>query len=257
MVHADQIKASGMGLNEDIFSQICDLLKQVKCIKTLRKIVNVTSDHINTQTYPQSVTPSDEQLDSLFKYIPTVVSPERVYRTRSAALTDNVDNELVVQLREELDSMDLYNQNSNKVRTQWLVDSDVTHTHTDLRNSQDMNNFPAIVRLRDRLNQLPECKGKLSGCIVNCYSVGSARLRPHSDNEPYINQESSICTFSLGDTREFGIFTNSHKNPQLLKTYSLESDSVFIMQPGSQAVTKHRVLPSRKGSSPNGVRYSI
>ena len=258
MAQCDQTKVSGLSNNDStLFNQISSLLQQITDLKTLRKIVSVTSDIINVNTFPQSAAPSNERLDSLFQYIPSPLTPQRPYNTRSVAQNSSSDDEFLSQLRLELDSMNLFCPESSKVKTKWLLENNVSHSHSDLRAAEEISKFPYISQLKERLNALPSCKGTLSGCIVNCYATGSARLRPHSDDEPYIDQSTSICTFSLGDTRDFGIFTKSHKNPRQLKTFSLESGSVFLMQPGSQAATKHKVLASGLGSTSSGVRYSI
>ena len=86
-----------------------------------------------------------------------------------------------------------------------------------------------ICKVRDMINNSPFCIGSMNGCIVNCFNHDSVRQRPHSDNEHYIDQTHSISTFSLGATREFGIYNLDHKEPKLLKSMSLQSNSVTFM----------------------------
>ena len=252
---ASEQKASGT-LNETLVAQVLSLIESTN-LRTLREVMKVTTNLINKATNPQSATPTTEQLDSLFKYIPSIVQsePARITRANSAVNSDSLNEDFVTALQHELDSLSLNQSHSYQVKTKWLLSPEISNSHRDLKNSEDISKFPNICKLRDTINKLPDCKGLLNGCIVNCFSPQSSRFRPHADDEPYIDQSTSICTFSLGQTRELGIFTKSHGDPQLLKKFPLESTSVHLMQPGSQACTKHKVMPSRESST--DVRYSI
>ena len=95
------------------------------------------------------------------------------------------------------------------------------------------------------------CDGDMNSCIINYYSNGSARTRPHADDESYIVQSSSICSFSIGSSRDIGIFNRDEK---LLQKYTLENGSLFIMRPGAQSNSKHQIL---SGKNCTGERYSI
>ncbi len=206
-------KASGQPDN-DILAQFNVLVDNADII-TLREIVKVTSNLINSKVYPRAKVPSKEELDDMFKICPNIFDTVGTgngssHNTRST--TQSVESDLT-HLQTELDSLGLCNsQNSNKVRTKWLIPAGTSTTHRDLQNAEDISHYPEICKLRDCINKLPDCQGTLDGCIVNCYQSTSSRLRPHSDDEPYIDQNCSIATFSLGGTREFGIFTKSHRS---------------------------------------------
>jgi alkylated DNA repair dioxygenase AlkB/lysophospholipase L1-like esterase len=160
---------------------------------------------------------------------------------------------LMTKLREELESLGLESRssNQNRVCTTWLLDGECK----DIKTRRPLADFHAINKLKDIINAHPLTKGTLNGCIVNCFRGSNARLRPHADDERYIDQTSSICTFSLGSTRDFKIFENKHKDPKCLKTFTLKEKSVSFMQPGSQSYTKHKVMPGPKES--DDIRYSI
>ena len=92
-----------------------------------------------------------------------------------------------------------------------------------------------------------------NSCIVNYYADGAARTRPHADDESYIDQSCPIACFSIGQTREIGIFDK--KDGQLVGKHALQSGSLLIMKPGAQANTKHQVLPVRSGQCSE--RFSV
>ena len=77
---------------------------------------------------------------------------------------------------------------------------------------------------------------------ANIYRSRSCRTKLHADDEIYINQDSSICIWSLMSERDFNIFDKKNTN-QPLKTFKLQHGSLMIMHPGSQSCTKHKVMP--------------
>ena len=245
----------------DIFS---DIIKDANC-DTLKEIIKVSTDMINKALNPISKAPDD--LDSLFKYIPNILNGQNSLEISTYLAQEHSDvpaelsNEQAFKqsLMKELDSfkLDTLFPDPNRVATQWLLDEHLTTApHRDLREHKKMSSYPCITALKNIINQHEECIGELNSCIVNCYRPSSSRFRPHSDDELYIDPESSICTFSVGATREFGIYEKKHRDPKLLKSFVLEDSSVFVMHPGSQKCTKHRVHPP-VANTDAGIRYSI
>ena len=167
---------------------------------TLREISKINSNMINTLVNPHSKTPNADQIDELFTYIPNIFTSDsgNSRLLRSNTQDPNIVSEtadFLEQLRLELDSLELdKSRNPYKVHTQWLLESNIQKTHRDLKNADDLGKFPNICKLRDRINTHEECKGSLNACIIICYQSVSSRFRPHSDDEPYINQDASICT---------------------------------------------------------------
>ena len=115
-----------------------------------------------------------------------------------------------------------------------------------------MAKFPAISDLCSNLSRFVG-DVDFNSCIVNYYADGTARTRPHSDDESYIVQECPIACFSIGSTRDIGIYDKS--NGQLVGKHTLESGSLLTMNPGAQANTKHQILSSNTDG--NSERYSL
>ena len=156
------------------------------------------------------------------------------------------------QLALELESLGLREKSGSpgrrKVASQWVV---VNPSQTNLP-SEDMDKFPQISRLMERIShQTGGCV--FNSCIVNFYADGAARTRPHADDESYIDQSSPIACFSVGQTREIGIFDK--KNGQLVGKHALQDGSLLVMNPGAQENTLHQVLPMKSGHC--GERFSI
>ena len=248
--------------DKDKIAKFLELVRDAD-ILTLREIAVINTNMINTLVNPHKKVPDADEMGNLFKLIPNLFASDPLDNTRttrsSSQQMSTQDSDFLKQVQLELDSLGLDNHlgNPEKVRTQWLLESNIQKTDKDLKHAEEMSKYPAICQLKNRINALSECKGGLNSCIVNCYQPEASRFRQHADDEPYINQDVSICTFSLGETRDFSIFTKSHRNAKLLKTYTLESESVFIMQPGSQASTKHKVMPNNNNNTASSIRYSI
>ena len=157
-------------------------------------------------------------------------------------------------LWEEIESLGLAERSKKQERviTQWITDE----PNSFLKSAIRTDNFPAISKLRDIVNEHEHTMGNMNGCIINCFKGNVARGRPHADDEPYIDQSSSICTLSLGAVREFKIFEKTHNNPKCLKTFTLNPQSMTFMQPGTQSYTKHKVMPGNNDDE-NKVRVSI
>ena len=242
-------------------------------ITILREIITITTNRINSLSYsPTNPPPEPEGLEKLLDYIPDIFS-----KKPSLDISSNLDTEKIIpdtpafldDLRKELDSLclDKKFKNSNKIATKWLLDRELEgkHPHSDLKSAGLLNEYPCIDKLRNLINEQEECVGHMNGCIVNRYRFSSAHNRPHADDESYVNHAASICTFSLGSQRDFGIYSKEH-SPKLLRTQTLKSGSVFIMQPGSQSCTKHKVFPlhdqlpplqDTDSDSAGDIRYSI
>ena len=249
------------GCDEEIINQYHQLISSANT-STLRKIITINSKLLSQLQLPSANRPVNNELDKLFSYIPNVfTSPSLEVSShnlvdKSTDVIDVDEDDFVDKLRIELDSMGLESKfkNHKKVATQWILQEPKCKKLPD---AHLMSKYGHISHLCEIINGRDECVGTMNGCIVNCYRTSTtSRLYPHSDDEQYIDQSSSICSFSLGASRDFKIFEKTHQNPVGIKTFSLNEKSVLIMQPGSQAVTKHKVLSS---SNPDqyGLRYSI
>ena len=183
-------------------------------------------------------------------------------------ISNNTDGsaKLFTDLLEELESFDLVSSVSNQVKTQWLNSTSATYTFGGKKHlPKAIDNYPAILYVLDMVNNFPSTVGKLDSCLVTCYSTSQRKLSLHSDNEPEIDQECSICTVSLGATRTIKFVPKRGNYMQLpCTTHELEHGSMFSMAPGCQSVLKHEVIKTTavRGESrfvPNkpNIRYSL
>ena len=100
----------------------------------------------------------------------------------------------------------------------------------------------------------------MNACLVSCMSSKECNLRHHSDDEPFIDQGSDICTVSIGSDQNFDFIrkTSGHhrkKDIPLTPEYSVLANhhSLNVIKDGCQSYLLHRVAPGSKG----GVRYSL
>ena len=83
------------------------------------------------------------------------------------------------RLRLDLDSLGLdQTYSASKVRTKLLLNPRTDTKHAHLKNAGDIDSVPAICQLRDKIINLSQCQGTMTGCIVNCYRDNGARTRP-------------------------------------------------------------------------------
>ena len=261
-------KSSGLSpaIDANIVNNFNSLTKDAN-IETLQHLISCANLRIISLTNSSKPVVTSAQLDSLFDYVPDLFDSVKTNAAGALLVEGQVsdptasEQDFLSSLQDELDSLNLKSENTDqKVTTKWLMDpstADNIHSLWHRGSPGNISQYPCICKVRDMINSLPQCVGTMNGFILNCFNNSSVRQRPHSDNEHYTDQSSSICTFSLGATRNFGIYTNDHKNPELLKTIELQSNSVSFMHPGSQSITKHRILPVDANSGTPGLRYSI
>ena len=82
----------------------------------------------------------------------------------------------------------------------------------------------------------------MNAYVLTYYPPGVARKTPHSDDESYLNPTSSLCAFTVGGDREFGLYNKKYAISNPKKSYILSEKSLMIMHPGSQNTTKHLVM---------------
>lgn len=247
--------ADGTPTSPDISRQIISLLNNSDD-KTLKEVMCHCQNVLNSRKKPRSVSLLDRQ----FSVLPNVLSVCNEPTTSNVAGTllssprqdEPAGPDFLEKLTEELESLNLREKSgvpgNRKVASQWVISNP---QQTNLP-SEDMDNFPHICKLRTLLSH--HLGGaEFNSCIVNFYADGAARTRPHSDDESYIDQNCPIACFSIGETREIGIFDKS--NGQLVGKHELQEGSLLIMSPGAQANTKHQLLPKNFGLC--GERHSI
>ena len=218
----------------------------------LKEVIKLSTNQLLSKEHNSAPCPSEEDLGKLFKYVPNALN---TFSLEISTSPDNVENEehstdeteFFQELRDELLSLGLHKRKSkNKPASQWVLSK--PHNHPELKNALALDEFKYLSKLGKITNKHEETKGTMSGAIINVYRNKSSRTRPHADDEKYVNQESSVCTWSLGSEREFRIFRKSHRDVkhddnQYLKSFNLQHGSLMFMHPGSQACTKHKVMP--------------
>ena len=163
------------------------------------------------------------------------------------------DISLLNDLWLELECLDLYRSNSRKPRSLWL---DSPTAHKD--DSNPITNYPNISKLLKLVNShigIPDAD--LDCCNIICYSSDNKSLRLHADDEPTISHTRPIAKFSLGAARTVEFVPNGSSNTNVVRSIEAESNSLYVMNAGCQAILQHRVLPGSSDSPANQVRYSI
>ena len=153
----------------------------------------------------------------------------------------------------------------NKAQTAWLCSHDKPYIYTDtnpVHSPQDISGFPNIKRLLSLVNSSTEITGPLDSCLVIKYKNNSTSTSLHCDAEPLMDQEKSICSFSLGCERTLEFYEGTSKNPKCAKKIRMKNNSLVIMRPGTQQNLRHavRAEPATKGVGPEKsgqVRYSL
>lgn len=139
---------------------------------------------------------------------------------------------------------------SESVNKRWIIKDEILSDYSFLKSTQ-MSNSPEISELLDIVNNNDQCVGNLNSCLICYYPNGYVGTRPHSDDEVYICQNSSICNISLGAERDLVFFDkHDHGNKSILHTVSLKDKSMTIMQPSCQLKLKHKVTTDKHCSTP-------
>lgn len=117
-----------------------------------------------------------------------------------------VDETLLESLRSEAEKLNLTSA-SDKVNTQWLnhcpdayiygsAGHEVPHT------AKMIEDYPAICEVMKLVNDSNESTQDMNSCLVSCFTSSDSALSLHADDEHgQIDQNSSICTLSLGAAR--------------------------------------------------------
>ena len=154
---------------------------------------------------------------------------------------------------------DLTKNSKNGVNTHWLCSKPEPYIYPDknpVHSPKDINDFPTICKLMNLVNSSDKIDGPLDSCLVLKYSDSAAALREHADDEKLIDQNKSICSFSLGATRTIDFYNKSGRS-KLITTHNMEQDSLVIMKPSCQQKLLHCVRADKTRSTKSQVRFSI
>ena len=103
----------------------------------------------------------------------------------------------------------------------------------------------------DKINN--ELNVELDCCLVSVYRSGDSITRLHSDNEPIIDQNHSICNISIGAKRSIQ-FKDINTN-DIVPCIELDHGSLLTMVEGTQQKLNHEVLPG--DNTDTSVRYCL
>jgi alkylated DNA repair dioxygenase AlkB len=180
-------------------------------------------------------------------------------------LEDFCDDDVLLDgIWAECESLEL-KEKRNKAPTAWLCSQDSAYIYNDtnpVHSPQDISGFPNISKLLSLVNASTEITGPLDSCLVLKYNSKKSRTSVHCDNEEdIIDQEKSICSFSLGCERTLEFYEGTSGTPKCAKKIRMKNNSLVVMRPGTQQNMRHavRAEPATKGEDgeSNQVRYSL
>ena len=153
------------------------------------------------------------------------------------------DRDLLKRVWDECQSLELSTIRS-KAATQWISPRDEPYIYSDsnpIHHAKDIEQFKAIKQLLNYVNDSNLVTGPLDACLLIKYNSDQASLSPHADDEPCIDQDKAICSFSLGPSERTLEFFSKSKKAKLVKKFSMVDNSMVVMRPGTQQVLKHCV----------------
>ncbi len=125
----------------------------------------------------------------------------------------------------------------------WIADKGISYKYSNI----DHEPFPwprFLQNIRESVTQ--ECHTPFNGLLLNYYENGRDYMGWHSDDEPELGPNPTICSLSLGASRRFLL---RNKKDRTKKEYLLHNGSLLIMKGECQknwqhALPKMLALPS-------------
>ena len=163
---------------------------------------------------------------------------------------EEVTEVLLEEVWKEAVSLNLHTRPGNGVKSFWLSLRPGGYSFGGRSYpANDIRKYPATRKLMDIINSHPESTHNMDCVLISYYPTPKSQLSYHTDDEAQICQLSSICSFSLGESKTFEIVKKSPKvtrssssSPPLLSANLVEG-SLTIMKPGCQQLFKHGVRP--------------
>ncbi len=150
------------------------------------------------------------------------------------------DKQLLDSVWAECESLELSSK-KNKTASQWLSPSSDPYVYVDsspAHAAKDIKQFPSTNKLLSLVNQSTEVTGPLDSCLILKYNSSQSALNLHADDESSIDQDKSICSFTLGCERTIEFYEKA-KKPILVKDIRMNNNSLVVMRPGAQQNLKH------------------
>lgn len=104
---------------------------------------------------------------------------------------------------------------------------------------------PELLAVKEKIEALSSWK--FNSCLLNLYHNGHEAMAWHTDNEPELNPQAPIASLSIGSERKFAF---RHRIDKESNSILLESGSVLLMHPPTQAFWQHSLLRTRLSVPP-------
>ncbi len=121
----------------------------------------------------------------------------------------------------------------------FLGDTGVSYTYSK-QNLEAKNWTPQLLRLKNKINK--EFNLDVNSVLINSYENGEQYMGWHCDNEKELGKSPSICSISLGASRDF-LFRDKSDHTKKVKVV-LENGDLLLMEGKTQEFWDH-ALPKR------------
>ena len=208
----------------------------------LESLPSATTDDLNIMLATIKLELKKRELSNYVNYVPDFCT----------------DATLLSGLQKECESLGI--KSGRKVASQFLSTTSDPYIFPDtnpVHKAIDIKQYPFICELMTDINNSDAIDGPLDSCLVLKYSGSSSSLSLHSDDEKSIDQEKSICSFSIGSSRTIE-FCDKASKPKIVAEHNMAEGGLLIMKPGTQSCLQHMVR-AEIGSSQDShqVRYSL
>ena len=116
----------------------------------------------------------------------------------------------------------------------------------------DLADTPIIASMIALINGKSQSQSEFSinSCLVNFFPSKSASIRPHADNEFYIDDRVPIHVITLGDERVVNFSRIYGPNvDEIVASFTPKIGTIYSMLPGCQDLLWHAVPPAIDGNS--------
>lgn len=126
----------------------------------------------------------------------------------------------------------------------WWGDKPYPYTYSN--NQKVADTWPdEVKRIKSRIEKA--ANEKFNSCLGNLYLDGDIGMSWHSDDEPELQKEGTIASYSLGAPRKF-VFR--HKQTKLKVEMVLQHGSLLLMKGRTQEYWQHALPKSKKVKTP-------
>jgi alkylated DNA repair dioxygenase AlkB len=172
------------------------------------------------------------QRDGCANYFPGIFDP-----IRSSTLFDALKSSLDWQF----DQIYMFGKLiTTKRKVAWVGDEACTYTYSGVE-KKPQPWTPELLDIKCELEKI--AKWRFNSCLLNLYHDGNEAMGWHSDDEKELDQAAPIASLSLGGARKFSF---KHKFNKTTTSLILETGSVLVMHPPTQAFWHHSLLKTKR-----------